>query len=107
MKIGPTPNDGLRADGAKPVGTERASPVRTGSGSEPVSSPVGVDRVSLSGGGASVLGESATVPPFDDKKVEQVRQMIAEGRFPVDARRVAESLLADSRDILGLKPTTP
>lgn len=102
MKIGPTPSDGLRADGGKPVGTERPSAVRPGSGPDPVSSPAAVDRVSLSGSRETVLGAS-TAQPFDDRKVAEVRQMIAEGRFPVDAKRVAEQLLADSRDLLGLQ----
>lgn len=102
MKIGPSSNDGLRADGVQPAGAERASPVRPGSGSDPVTSPPAVDRVSLSGSGSSVLGAAATLP-FDDRKVAEVRQMIAEGRFPVDAKRIAEQLLADSRDLFGPK----
>jgi flagellar biosynthesis anti-sigma factor FlgM len=39
--------------------------------------------------------------PFDEKKVEEVRRAIQEGRFPVDARKVADQLLADTRDLLG------
>ena len=105
MKIGPSSTDGLRADGAKPAGTERASPVRPGSGSDPVSSPADVDRVSLSGNRSSVLGASTTMP-FNERKVEEVRKAIAEGRFPVDAKAVAEQLLADQRDLLGLRPAS-
>lgn len=60
-----------------------------------------VDRVSLSGDRTALIGPSAA-PPFDDKKVEEVRRAIAEGRFPVDAKRVAEQLLADARDFIGL-----
>ncbi len=104
MKIGPSNSDGLRVDG-KTVAADRATPVRTGSGSDPVSANAPVDRVSLSEGGTALIGPSAA-PPFDDKKVEEVRRAIAEGRFPVDARRVAEELLADARDLLGLTPAT-
>lgn len=102
MKIGPSSTDGLRADG-KPVVNERASPVRGGSTSDPVGSVQNVERVSLSGAAPSLIG-SAAAPPFNDKKVEEVRRAIAEGRFPVDARRVADVLLAEARDMLGVAP---
>ena len=100
MKIGPSNSDGLRVDG-KTVAAERATPARTGSGSDPVSANPAVDRISLSGDRTALIGPSAA-PPFDDKKVEEVRRAIAEGRFPVDAKREAEQLLADARDFIGL-----
>lgn len=103
MKIGPSTPDGLRVDG-KAVGPDRAVTVRPGYGSEPVSPNAPADRVSLSGGGTALVGPPAAAP-FDDAKVEAVRRAIAEGRFPVDARKVADELLADARDLLGL-PTT-
>jgi negative regulator of flagellin synthesis FlgM len=102
MKIGPSTADGQRVDG-KTVAAERAPSPRTGSVSDPVSANPPVDKVSLSGGRTALIGPSAA-PPFDDKKVEELRRAIAEGRFPVDARRVAEQLLADARDLLGLAP---
>jgi negative regulator of flagellin synthesis FlgM len=102
MKIGPSNTDGLRVDG-KAVAAERAVPARTGSVSDPVSATPPADRVSLSGERTALIGPAAA-PPFDDKKVEEVRRAIAEGRFPVDAKRVAEQLLADARDLLGLAP---
>ncbi len=100
MKIGPSNSDGVRIDG-KAVGAERATPTRAGSGSDPVSANPAVDRISLSGDRTALIGPSAA-PPFDDRKVEEVRRAIAEGRFPVDAKRVAEQLLADTRDFIGL-----
>ena len=102
MKIGPSNTDGIRNDG-KTVGPDRSPTVRPGAGSDPVSGPAAVDRVSLSGGSAALAGSNGPMP-FDDKKVEEVRRAIAEGRFPVDAKRVAEELLADARDLLGLGP---
>lgn len=102
MKIGPSSTDGLRADG-KPVVSERAPPVRSGASSDPVGPAQGVDRVTLSGA-APLLTGAVAVPPFNDKKVEEVRRAIAEGRFPVDARRVADVLLSEARDMLGVAP---
>jgi negative regulator of flagellin synthesis FlgM len=65
-----------------------------------VAAPVPADRVSLRG--ASAAFAAAAAAPFDDRKVEEVRQAIAEGRFPVDARRVADQLIAESRELFGL-----
>jgi len=102
MKIGPSSTDGVRADG-KPVVSERTPPVRSGSPSDPVGAVQNVERVSLSGAAPTLIG-GAVAPPFDDKKVEEVRRAIAEGRFPVDARRVADVLLAEAREKLGVAP---
>lgn len=102
MKIGPSNPDGLRVDG-KTVAADRATPSRAGSASDPVSPSSAVDRVSLSGERGALIGTSGA-PPFDSSKVEEVRRAIAEGRFPVDAKKVAEQLLADTRDLLGLAP---
>ena len=102
MKIGPSNSEGARVDGW-PVGGERAAPARTGAGSEPVSPTPPVEKVSLSGGREALLGASVGIP-FDDAKVEALRRAIAEGRFPVDPKRVAERLLDEARDLLGLEP---
>ena len=40
---------------------------------------------------------------FDAKKVEEVRQAIAEGRFKVDSAAVADKLLASVAELLGKK----
>jgi negative regulator of flagellin synthesis FlgM len=40
--------------------------------------------------------------PFDEKKVDQIRAAIAEGRFPVDARRVANELIDNASQMLGI-----
>ena len=76
--------------------------IRTGTGPGPAAAPTDVDRVSLSGKTVPMAGDNGLVS-YNDKKVEEIRQAIAEGRFPVDARRVAEQLLADARDFLGVK----
>jgi negative regulator of flagellin synthesis FlgM len=102
MKIGPSNTDGLRVDGGTTAGADRSSSVRPGAGAGPAPLPTSVDRVSLSGK-TMPLAETGAVVSYDDKKVEAIRLAIAEGRFPVDAKRVAEQLLADTRDFLGMK----
>jgi negative regulator of flagellin synthesis FlgM len=99
MKIGPSSSDGLRADG-KAVGAERSTVVRPGAGTDPLSGARPVERVSLSA--APVLAGTISATPFDERKVEEVRRAIAEGRFPVDARRVAQELIAEAREFLGI-----
>ena len=100
MKIGPSESGSIRVDGVS-VGPAAAPSIRAGS--EPVVPAVATDKVSLSGSGAS-LARSAGAMTFDERKVEEVRRAIAEGRFPVDAKRVAETLLSDARDLIGLPP---
>lgn len=102
MKIAPNQPDALRAD-VKPLGADRAETSRSGAVAEPVKSPPAVDRVSLSGA-APHMGPEGLPSPFNDKKVEEVRRAIQEGRFPVDAKKVADSLLTDTRDLLRAAP---
>jgi len=101
MKIGPNGTDGIRVDG-KPVAPERSQTARTDSVSGPASGPQSVDRISLSGAAPARSGAAAALP-FDERKVEEVRRAIAEGRFPVDAKRVAQELISEAREFLGLQ----
>jgi flagellar biosynthesis anti-sigma factor FlgM len=103
MKIGPSNTDGIRVDGGTTGGTDRSSSVRPDAVAKPAPPPTSIDRVSLSGK-TLPPAETGGVVSYNDKKVEEIRQAIVEGRFPVDAKRVAEQLLADARDFLGMKP---
>lgn len=106
MKIGPSSTDGIRDDGGTTTGgTDRSSAVRAGAGTGPATPPTEVDRVSLSGKTAPAA--PGGVVSFNDKKVEAIRQAIAEGRFPVDAKRVAEQLLSEARDFIGITKPAP
>jgi flagellar biosynthesis anti-sigma factor FlgM len=97
MKIGPSQPDNLRAE-AKSTQAERATGVRPGADANTPAGAGSVDRISLSGAAPALAAGGV---PFDEKKVEEVRRAIQEGRFPVDARKVADQLLADARDLLG------
>jgi negative regulator of flagellin synthesis FlgM len=43
---------------------------------------------------------SSADAPFDSRRVAEIRQAIAEGRFQVDSGKIADKLLADVRDLL-------
>ncbi|MCX7166900.1 MAG: flagellar biosynthesis anti-sigma factor FlgM [Rhodocyclales bacterium] len=43
---------------------------------------------------------SATAP-FDSKRVAEIRQAIAEGRFRIDAHKIADRLIDGVRELLG------
>jgi negative regulator of flagellin synthesis FlgM len=80
---------------------EQAPAVRSGATTSPVAEPTAVDRISLSSAATSTVVNTGTVP-FDEKKVDQVRAAIAEGRFPVDAKRIANELIDNASQMLGL-----
>jgi flagellar biosynthesis anti-sigma factor FlgM len=50
-------------------------------------SPPALDTLELSDAAKQMLSE----PPFDAAKVESIKQAIANGDYPLDARRMAES----------------
>ena len=80
---------------------EQAPAVRSGATTSPVAEPTAVDRISLSSAATSTVVNTGTVP-FDEKKVDQVRAAIAEGRFPVDAKRISNELIDNASQMLGL-----
>ena len=83
---------------------EQAPGVRSGATTGPVSEPSAVDRISLSSAATSTVVKAGTVP-FDEKKVDQIKAAIAEGRFPVDAKRIANELIDNASQMLGLPGT--
>lgn len=102
--IRPQPIDSSPVDSTSPA-IERAPPSRREISPASTSSTE-TDRVTISSALAPRPSSSASVVPVDNKKVEEVRRAIAEGRFPVDAKRVAESLLANSVDLFHVKPSS-
>ena len=43
---------------------------------------------------SAVFGLASEGPPVDSVKVAQIRAAIAEGRYPVDANRIADRMIA-------------
>jgi negative regulator of flagellin synthesis FlgM len=83
-----------------PSGEPRARPVN----GQPASSasPAGaqVDLSSLSPRLEEIEASLANVPPVDAQRVAELRQAISEGRFKVDADKVADSLIRSVRQML-------
>lgn len=42
-----------------------------------------------------------TKPPFDNSRVQEIKQAIAEGRFSINAGAIADRLIDSARDLIG------
>lgn len=85
--------------------TPAAAPLQTGARPEPVTAnPPASAQVALSNSAVQLLQGGDEQDSFDASRVEQLSREIEEGRFEVDAERVADRLLAETRDLLGSRP---
>lgn len=50
---------------------------------------------------ASLLSNAMADPTFDAEKVERLAQAIKDGKFEVDAEKIADKLLSNARELLG------
>lgn len=94
------PSDNAARHNAEKVSKKASSPsvsASTTAGSERAAPAPAreEDTVSLSNVAQKVMAE----PDFDRAKVESIKQAIAEGQYPLDPRRIAESFLALERMI--------
>ena len=64
-------------------------------------------QVALSNSAVQLLQGGKEQDSFDSAKVERLSREIEEGRFEVNAERVADQLLADTRDLLGSRRDEP
>jgi negative regulator of flagellin synthesis FlgM len=84
--------------------TPPAAPVQTGARPEPITAnPPASAQVALSNNAVQLLQGGDDQDSFDAAKVEQLSRDIEEGRFQVDAERVADRLIADTRELLGTR----
>lgn len=60
-----------------------------------------VESSSLSSRLAELQASLSNVPVVDSAKVEEIKQAISEGRFKVNAEKVADSLIESVRQMLG------
>jgi negative regulator of flagellin synthesis FlgM len=42
----------------------------------------------------------SSAPPFDSQRVAEIRQAVAEGRFKINAEKIADNLIQSVRDLL-------
>lgn len=60
-----------------------------------------VESSSLSSRLAEIQNSLNSVPVVDSARVEEIKQAISEGRFKVNAEKVADSLIESVRQMLG------
>lgn len=92
----------LKKAGGLGVGTTQTRP---GKGAEKTASvsqtpAPETDSVHLSSQLQSLTQLAGNAPPFDAKKVEEIKAAIAEGRFQVDPEKVANGLLDTVTDLI-------
>ncbi len=94
-----------RPEPAQPAGRSTLptpAPVQTGVRPEPITAnPPASAQVALSNSAVQMLQGGDDRGSFDAAKVERLSREIAEGRFKVDAERVADRLIANTRELLG------
>ncbi len=86
-----------------------AVPNQTGARPEPVSAnPPASAQVALSNSAVQLLKGGDSDDSFDTAKVERLSQEIEEGKFEVNAERVADRLIANTRELLSTRnPNEP
>lgn len=67
--------------------TTPAAPIKTAA-TAPLQTSVGAANANL----ISLLADAA--PPIDSKKVEAIRSLIAQGRYPIDSHAIAAKMIA-------------
>lgn len=96
MNIG---ND-VKQVGPPSIGDTRTRPAK-GSGHPGGASPdAQVTVSSVAAHFQRIEATLASVPVIDSARVEEIKNAIAEGRFQVDAEKVADSLIASVRQML-------
>lgn len=89
LKNTPVPNAATpAAQGAKAEKAAAPTPQATG------------DSVRLSAQGQALAGAANGEAVFDTKKVERIKNAIAEGQFKVSPEKIADGLLETVRDLL-------
>jgi negative regulator of flagellin synthesis FlgM len=86
----------LQSEGAQKTGASK--PAEAGQATAVAS----VDSVRLSEAGTSQIGETlaAKGPPFDLELVAKIKQAIEDGRYPIDAQRITDSLFEGYQDMM-------
>ena len=94
MKIGSLENK----PAVSPLQNDRKSPAADKAGSGQSAEPSTTVELSPA---ASMLSSAAADPAFDTDKVERMAQAIRDGKFEVNADKIADKLIANARELLG------
>lgn len=102
----------VKIDGTgKPLGPTATSATKGSPGTSSTKSPATTSgaQVDISGTSSRLRELEATianVPVVDSARVDEIKQAIADGRFKVNADRVADSLIESVRQMLNTRPAT-
>lgn len=101
MKIG---NPADKPAAAAPVGPVRNQPAEAAKSQEAAASSTGAAdpsaKVELSNTAASLL-EGGASSDFDADKVARIAQAISDGKFEINAEKIADRLIANAHEVLG------
>lgn len=96
MKIG---NPADKPSGVGPSGTSRSEPAAKPkeAGAQPSDAST---KVELSKAASSLISGGAS-SDFDADKVARITQAIQDGKFEIDAEKIADRLIANAKEVLG------
>jgi negative regulator of flagellin synthesis FlgM len=98
MKIG---NPADKPTGPATVGPARTQPGETAKAQEAAAKTTDPSaKVELSNTAASLLS-GGTSSEFDADKVARIAQAISDGKFEIDAGKIADRLIANANEVLG------
>lgn len=97
MKIGQLDN---KAAAIQPVGTERPAAPKPGVTQQQLQQEASA-QVELSPAATSLLSEDSA--DFDAEKVARIASAIREGRFQVNAEVIADKLIANAGELMGVR----
>ncbi len=98
MKIG---NPADKPAGVGPVGPARNQPAETAKAPEKTGNTTDPSaKVELSNTAASLLSTGAN-SEFDADKVARITQAISDGKFEINAEKIADRLIANANEVLG------
>ena len=100
MKIG---NPADKPGSAAPVAPVRNQPAETAKSQEAAKTSAPTDpsaKVELSNAASSLL-EGGASADFDADKVARIAQAISDGKFEINAEKIADRLIANAHEVLG------
>lgn len=101
----------MKIDGTlKPVSSAPANETRARPRAEAARSEQAEDQVALSPLSTTLAKAEAAIastPAVDKARVAEIRQAISEGRFKIDANRIADGLIESVREMLDARTAKP
>lgn len=89
----------------KTAGVGAVAPTRTQAGEAKVQDTAAQNdpsaKVELSSTASTLLSSDTTSADFDADKVARIAQAIADGKFEINAEKIADRLIANAHEVLG------